>query len=256
MKVVISAPCVVQDTTCKLNVNVILVAKFMFRAENNHEISVNKGDVLKLLDRPGNGWLLVKFIDKLEKPGLVPATYVEIVLNDSVSPVTVQWLQETSDLSRSGSLQVSPPSFGRPPRLQSVQILHCLLHNERYWYRLDAQYSDNSGRFLCKYYSDFYELHALLQEHFTVLPKLPQPVQFISSQDMVSNLKKRCKDLDNYVNELFQNEAIVTSGIVSDWLDISKQGNIGFFVEDLSRFNLTSYEISQNVQPNSSEIDR
>ncbi|CAH2350120.1 hypothetical protein CLIB1423_01S02938 [[Candida] railenensis] len=241
----ISAPCVIQDTACKLDVNVILVAKFQFVAENSHEISVNKGDILKLLDRPGNGWLLVKFIDKLVKPGLVPATYVEIVLNDSVSPVTPIWLQDSSQ-------------HNSKPSLISANISHCLLHDERYWYRLDLIYSNGSGKFLCKYYSDFYDLHSHLQasviQSNTVLPKLPQPIQFITSKDMSYNLSQRCKDLNAYVNELVKNTTIAQSKVLLEWLDLANPRNTGFAVKDLKKFNLSNYEISQNVQPNSIEV--
>lgn len=242
MKVEISAPFVVEDTACRLDVSVILVAKFRFNAENPHEISVNKGDILKLLDRPGNGWLLVKFIDKLEKPGLVPATYVEIVLNDLVSPVTTNWLQE-----------VVPSS----PSLILIHIEQCLLHNERYWYRVDISYSNGSGKYLCKYYLDFYDLHASLQEVFpnSALPKLPQPIQFITSKDMSYNLSRRCTDLNAYVNKLAKTNSMVNSAIFIDWLDLANPKNIGFVVKDLQKFNLTNYEISQNVQPNLTEVE-
>lgn len=49
---------------------------------------------LKLLDRPGNGWLLVQFLDSYRARGLVPATYVDIEVNDTRNPVSVEWLTE------------------------------------------------------------------------------------------------------------------------------------------------------------------
>lgn len=242
----ISAPCVVQDTACKLDVNVILVAKFRFIAENPDEISVNKGDILKLLDKVGNGWLLVKFIDKLEKPGLVPATYVEIVLNDLVSPVTPLWLQDSSD-------------HDNGPTLILANISHCLLHEERYWYRLDLVYSNGSGKFLCKYYLDFYDLHSRLQasdSHASaILPKLPQPIQFISTKDMSYNLSMRCKDLNAYVNKLAKISSIAQGKLLVEWLDLVNPRNIGFAVKDVHKLNLSNYEISQNVQPNLIEVE-
>ena len=43
-----------------------LVTKYDFVAEGENEISVNKGDLVKLIDRLGNGWVLVKYIDRVQ----------------------------------------------------------------------------------------------------------------------------------------------------------------------------------------------
>lgn len=58
---------------------VILISKFAFKAESERELSIEPDEALKLIERKGNGWILVKPIGRLGEPGLVPSSYVKIV---------------------------------------------------------------------------------------------------------------------------------------------------------------------------------
>lgn len=74
--------------------SVILVAKYSFTAELDAELSVKKGAFVKLLNRPRNGWLFVQYLDSYQARGLVPASYVDIEVNDNKSPISMEWLNE------------------------------------------------------------------------------------------------------------------------------------------------------------------
>lgn len=87
----ISHPRMIEFTNSE--VNVILVSNYKFVAEDDNELSINKGDLLKFIDRKDKGWILVKFLDKLDSAGLIPASYVDIVINDIKKPINLNWLK-------------------------------------------------------------------------------------------------------------------------------------------------------------------
>lgn len=81
-------------------VNVILVSNYNFRGEHKDELTVCKGDLLKFIEKRENGWILVKFLDKLNHTGLVPASYVDIVINDIKNPINTSWLNDNGDFGQ------------------------------------------------------------------------------------------------------------------------------------------------------------
>lgn len=80
---------------------VILISKFPFKAENRYEISVGVGEAFKLIERKGNGWIVVKPIGRLGDAGLIPASYVRIVSLDSQTGTKFdeQWLHRSSSMN-------------------------------------------------------------------------------------------------------------------------------------------------------------
>ncbi|CAH2350119.1 hypothetical protein CLIB1423_01S02916 [[Candida] railenensis] len=92
-----------------LKQTVVLRAIYDFRAESECELTVSCGDYLKLLDKPGDGWLYVQILEKYDCKGLVPASYVDIEVNDTQNPVTRDWLNEKRS-EEVVSQQVSVPS--------------------------------------------------------------------------------------------------------------------------------------------------
>lgn len=78
----ISAPTSAEQFVRSFKFTVIVICKHGFTAENKYELTTHKGDILKVLERPGNGWLLVQFLDTVNKYGLIPAKYVDIAVND------------------------------------------------------------------------------------------------------------------------------------------------------------------------------
>lgn len=176
---------------------VILVSKFDFKAENKNEISIGVGEALKLIERKGNGWILVKPIGRLGDAGLIPSTYVKIVklgkdkfdniidedwlsLKDEVyeNSITSDNLASAKHPSLNSSISSNSEnnfSFTKPSTPNSSFIIDEALpesglvrnascHNGRYWYRVDIVMNDGKKRHLCRYYQDFYKLHCSIIE--------------------------------------------------------------------------------------------
>ena len=174
--------------------NVILVTKYDFVAEGENEISVNKGDLVKLIDRLGNGWVLVKYIDRVQPPGLIPASYVDIAVNDQTNPITLTWLQKDDDDSEQqptsqahidniidelnyldlqfNKVESKFVTINNRPYPIQASISNFLLFNGRIWYRLDIEYSNKSKSYICRYYQDFYNLHIKLLDLYEILSKI------------------------------------------------------------------------------------
>ncbi|KAF3986223.1 hypothetical protein FT663_04971 [Candidozyma haemuli var. vulneris] len=279
----ISSPSVADHVNSKLRANVILVAKYDFLAESSSELSVKKGDVLKLLDKLSNGWVLVKSVERVTSPGLVPCLYVDIAVNDTLNPITLQWLHETSTSTSTvlGNTTFydaevkqllrnnSPITINNRPYPLAASINNFLMYDNRYWYRLDITYSTQERAYLCRYYQDFYTLHASLLEHvdqwssaskeqelpsFLKLPKLPEPIPSNKreSSELRELLVKRCKDLDEYINSLISNKHYQVSPPLLKWLDAKYEKSPGFIVPE--QLNETNDIINEKVLPGSVKI--
>lgn len=276
----ISPPSLADQVNSKLKANVILVAKYDFVAESASEFSVKKGDVLKLLDKLANGWVLVKSVEKVTSPGLVPCLYVDIAVNDTLNPITLQWLHETGtsastvlgnttfyDAEVKQLLRNNAPiTINNRPYPLAASISNFLLYENRYWYRVDITYSTQERAYLCRYYQDFYTLHASLLEHveqwqlaskeqelpeFLKLPKLPEPIPSNKreSAELRSLLVKRCKDLDQYINLLILNKHYQVLPPLLKWLDAKYEKAPGFVVAE--QLNETNEVINEKVLPGS-----
>lgn len=231
---------------------------------------------MKLLDRLNNGWLLVKFIDRVQSPGLIPATYVDIAVNDPLNPITLNWLQciQSNDKNIVDELSYLDLQFNKveakfmtinnKPYPIQASISNFLLYNERYWYRLDIEYSDKSKSYICRYYQDFYNLHILLLDLMDriasksdidiknlKLPKLPEPIPTTKSKEegeLIAMLLKRCNDLNVYINKLMLNKYYQTSLELIDWLELKDLP--GFTVQDISEIeDLSNSEINEKILP-------
>ncbi|EDK42327.1 hypothetical protein LELG_00505 [Lodderomyces elongisporus NRRL YB-4239] len=195
----ISGPKTKEEITTDLKSNIILAAKFPFDAESSNELSIKTGDILKLLATPKDGWILVKYIDRLHTPGLIPASYVDIVVNDPVHPITLNWLHSQDTYSIINDHKYLDLQFNKvESKFQTINnrayptsasIPNFFLYKKRYWYRLDIEYSDKSTAHVCRYYQDFYNLHIDLLDlvenvgkkdsadaKTLKLPKLPEPI--------------------------------------------------------------------------------
>ncbi|KAL6451592.1 BEM1 Bud emergence protein 1 [Candida maltosa Xu316] len=262
------------EISSNLKCNIILVSKYSFQAETENELTIKKGDILKLLDRLDNGWLLVKFIDRVQPPGLIPATYVDIAVNDSVNPITLSWLQQYqqnhNDIIHElnyldlqfNKVESKFKTINNKPYPIQASISNFLLYNNRYWYRLDVEYSDKSKSFLCRYYQDFYNLHIglfelmekLIQKNSITmnnlkLPKLPEPIpeeEDNEESELISLLLKRCNDLNVYMNKLMLNKYYQTSTVLIDWLELKDLP--GFTITEESELSdLTNDEINDRI---------
>jgi len=271
----ISEPKPAAPINTSLKANIILVAKYTFTPESPNELFVKKGDILKLLDRPGNGWLLVKFIDKVTKPGLVPASYVGIAVNDPQNPITLSWLHNnTIDLiNESNYLDLycksAPLTINNKPYPVLAKIENFLLYKNRYWYRVDLDFSDGSRGYAARYYQDFYNLQLNLltnhpSEDSLKLPKLPEPIPTSSKKSSdkaaiednavetedIELLLQRCQDLNTYINALISHKNYRLSPTLIEWLDISYNDLPGFLESE----NLTNDEINLKLLPGSINV--
>lgn len=276
----ISKPSPKENVESSLRANIILVCKYAFKAENDNELTVSKGSILKLLDRPGNGWLLVKFVDRLEEPGLIPALYVDIAVNDQHNPVTLVWLQSSSkQYSQNDFIEeqkylnmqfksVSSPFLTINNRAfpTSVSISNFLLSEQRYWYRVDVVYSDHSKAYLCRYYQDFYNLHikllGLMAASLQIvseelkLPKLPEPLPTnhdVEDSSQITSLLKRCNALNIYVNKLILNKYYQTSQVLLNWLDLNYD-DLPSFALPTDAEVMTNDQINEKILPNSINV--
>ncbi|KAI5951014.1 hypothetical protein KGF54_004088 [Candida jiufengensis] len=269
----------------KLKSNIILITKFSFNSETSNELSIKKGDILKLLDVPSNGWLLVKFIDKLQPPGLIPALYVDIAVNDPINPITLTWLHSINNASSNiikdhkflnlqfNKIESKFQTINNKPYPILVSISNFALYNQRYWYRLDVELSNKTKIYLCRYYQDFYNLHINLLDLISKipnedkeedeidlkLPKLPEPLPTRSKKDVNENnileddinlLLKRCNDLNIYINKLILNKYFQTSNELNDWLDLEYNELPGFLEVE----QLENDEINQKILPGSIDV--
>lgn len=307
-KLTISKPTPKDWASSSLKSNIIVVVKFDFEAEGKNELSIKKGDILKLLDRPGNGWLLVKFIDKIKDPGLIPAFYVDIAINDVKNPITLAWLQTNTskssendtwvdessylNLHLKGESKDAPLTINNKPYPISVSISNFLLYKQRYWYRLDILYSDNTKSYICRYYQDFYNLHinllTLLNKSLAPLnetlrlPKLPEPIpsqtvqnsnedgeadiseddkknqeiqlqiQLQHDHDQIKMLLKRCNDLNIYINRLILNKNYQFSETLLSWLDLSYKDLPGFNIQ--KEEDISNDEVNSKILPESINV--
>lgn len=261
--------------------NIIVVAKYLFVAEGDSELLVTKGDILKLLDRPGDGWLLVKFIDKVRPPGLVPASYVDIAVNDVVHPITLPWLHaqlnhEVAEDILSDINYINVQTKGQPPTTVNnvaipvlASVANCLFYNQRIWYRLDVEYSDGTKMYLARYYQDFYNLHITLlglQQHAEelagtkntaiALPKLPEPIPLgaeLALDEDIPLLLKRCQDLNVYINKLILNKYYQMSHALGNWINTSSDNRPGF-TESKDDKQLENDVINEKVLPGSTDL--
>lgn len=253
----ISSPCALGLMSLKLKSNVIVVAKFDFQAESKEELTISKGDVLKLLDRFSNGWVLVKFIDKVHPPGVVPCLYVDIALNDPINPITLKWLHQETN-ANSGAFRSfvdaqvqslladnGPLTINNMPYPLTASVSHYLTFEDRFWYRVDVTYSTGEQGYLCRYYQDFYDLHAALLEmcsglsekevlELGKLPKLPEPMpsKKRDSTEQQEIFSERCRQLSTYMSELVQNKNYQVSLTLVDWIDKDYSERPGFVVDD------------------------
>uniref|UniRef100_A0A0L0P0I8 SH3 domain-containing protein n=1 Tax=Candidozyma auris TaxID=498019 RepID=A0A0L0P0I8_CANAR len=278
----ISSPSMAHNVNSKLRANVILVAKYDFVAESASELTIKKGDVLKLLDKLANGWVLVKSIERVTSPGLVPCLYVDIAVNDPLHPITLQWLQDsgTSATTILGNTTFydaevkqllrnnEPITINNRPYPLAASITNFLMYDDRYWYRIDITYSTQEVAYLCRYYQDFYNLHLSLLDHvrhwqkssdeelpdYLRLPKLPEPIPSNKreSSELRSLLVERCKDLDAYINQLILNKHYQVLPPLLKWLDCKYEKAPGFIVP--KHLNETNDVINERVLPGSVKI--
>ncbi|EMG45176.1 hypothetical protein G210_5248 [Candida maltosa Xu316] len=214
---------------------VILISKYDFIAENKDELTIKANQYVKLLKRLGNGWIFVQFLEDKNKKGLVPASYLDIVINDSINPISLKWLNEINHgySMNSGSDGIVDPEFLKD--VYKIDVHSIMVSIDRIFQNLNLNLSmndvDNGRRYsldikkdfwfkiklsiddyfiyLGKNYHDFYQLHCTLLENYSnfIIPKLPIPAltpPSTTTMDMklIENLYKLSFELQNYFQKL------------------------------------------------------
>lgn len=230
---------------------VVLTAKYRFTAENPNELCIDPKDYLKLLERPGNGWLKVQKLDKYDQVGLIPASYVSIAVNDIMNPISTEWLQEyrqdaITDLhAHESDDEVSVLNrksldddeedddlfdFEKqyPLRVEFEQVL--LNTDKKFWYKVKFTLSNKNVDkvYVAKFYQDFQKLHVSLLAAFPgiPLPRLPQPLRtsLLSNhsgkidKSLVEHLNLQCEALNRYMNELISIKKVQKFTEVMDFI--------------------------------------
>lgn len=216
---------------------VILRAQYDFKAETPEELSIKTNDYLKLLQRPGDGWIRVKHVANA-KEGLIPASYVKITVNDLINPITHQWLNEILPLDASvtsedlfdfekhgsGDSQTLLPGAmfvtksksrdsGGVVYPKNISVPAVLKTGDVFLYRIDVKMSNGDRLYFCKTYQDFYDLHYDLSLlNFDNLPNFPQPIKSLHnpnsgslyghSSNSSGNKKKQLESILIKSNEL------------------------------------------------------
>lgn len=227
---------------------VVLRAKYNFRAQNITEVSIRANDYFKLLDRLGNGWLLVQCIDRNET-GLVPALYVEIAVNDAKRPISIEWLTK-----------VKSPKSAIFDEIKSISVSTVLIDiANQTWYRLDIRMRSGAFKYIAKYYHDFYDLHGCLAKELHKSVKLPSQLESldtsfkpISNKSHMKELVAQCKDLDTYLNVLLTIDNVRESESFVDFINAptSKQLEVPYHL------TLSSAAINDNLHPQSLNVTK
>lgn len=188
---------------------IILRVKYEFTPKTSSELKVVPDEYLKLVEKLGNGWLLVQHIDKIHnRPGLVPASYVSIVVNDPVNPISIEWLSEYND---SYPVSVEINKFSQKA-------------DRRICYTINFSMLNGNEIKRDKHYQDFYDFHILLSSlNSNRLPKLPTPIKSMNTDNL---FKERCSQLHKYLNQVVSIDCYQKSEEMKNFIQADNSSNI------------------------------
>lgn len=158
---------------------VVLKVKYDFEAQESPEISVNKNELLVPIERRDDGWINVKCLDRHGK-GLIPCLYVEIIVNDPVSPITMDW-------------------FSAPVLVEKLPVDRVIISqvscdvSHKLWYRVEAVLGSDKVLKCFKSYKDFEDLVTLANKEYSSIKVFTIPPQLAShvSASKCSDTTKR-----------------------------------------------------------------
>ena len=261
---------------------IVLVAKYKFEAENPEELSIDVRDYLKLLEREGNGWLKVQMLEKNDKVGIVPASFVGIAVNDIVNPISIEWLNEYKlDNDYDSSLEeVESRSLvdlkdqttiaNEDPFPVSACVAKVYLDStNKYWYRTRMTMSTNEDIYVGKCYQQFYKLHTALVLKYPeeTLPKLPLPVRSSSvlgnkrystlkyDRKFLKDLNALSEGLNSYFNNLLLIRSIQTSSEVYSFIFDSPYVKLSHKESNIKEDDNMMAEVVHKLAPKSIDIN-
>ncbi|KAK6461945.1 hypothetical protein DFJ63DRAFT_206870 [Scheffersomyces coipomensis] len=268
---------------------IVLVAKYGFSGENPQELSIETKEYLKLIERLGNGWLKVSRLDNSFDMGLVPASYVDIAVNDASNPISLKWLHEykqgritdldvkndeddedvelynklTEPADASSSIYSNNEVFDFEHAYpKSVSIENVLKDtNGKFWYNLKFTMSNDDIVYVKKSYQQFYNIHIEFIKNYpdVDLAKLPQPIRRASlsstvyDKSLVQDLNNLSSDLSLYIKRLIEIPTIKYSGEFHKF--IYEQAHIKCKSQSEETDETLIADIIQRLSPNSIDIN-
>ncbi|KAI5951013.1 hypothetical protein KGF54_004087 [Candida jiufengensis] len=192
--------------------HIILIAKYSFQATTNDELSILPKKFYKLIKKIGNGWLLVCEIENNSKKGLVPASYMEIGINDLINPITLDWLhqyklqplpqQEINNLESESS---PTKSFDLPIDCLIDEIYQDL-NTKKIWFCIKFQY-DTKIIYINRDFSELETFNNSLKHLNDLNLKFPEIVSNFSklNSNIIKQFKILCINLHYYFEYIIQN---------------------------------------------------
>ncbi|CAK9436009.1 uncharacterized protein LODBEIA_P05860 [Lodderomyces beijingensis] len=190
---------------------IILISKYRFNAECPKEISMQPRCFYKLIEKVGNGWLKVCQVENGSNVGLCPASYMDIAINDSAHPITLEWLHQYDPKFLAEEDKTSKAS--EPPIDSNIDEIYQEDGPSReIWFCLKVQF-ESKIYYAGRTYFELRQFHKQLVKALggattaaTQLPHFPRyhdesmPTRLNSS--IVAELRNLCRALDVYFKQV------------------------------------------------------
>jgi hypothetical protein len=205
-----------------------------FNAEGANELTAKAGEIINILARSNQEWIIAEPTEQDRSPGLIPISFVELIveiLDGSIIKATsgdeadfcLNLLPSVEEWERTRFPKLAAPTAQEvPPQLHPVAdyeldypviafIPRYFLTDQRYWFVLDATMIDGRRWELSRYYEDFWDFENALLKEFPneaattgsqkrILPYMPGPLTYIT--DRIT--EGRRENLDAYVKALLR----------------------------------------------------
>jgi hypothetical protein len=205
-----------------------------FVAEKEAELDAKAGDIIDVLARRNQEWIIAQPPKKNRGPGLVPISFIDIIVeirdgkinkakSNNEAEFYLNLLPSFEDWERAQFPDLAAPAAqGATTRLNpdsaldlsypvSASIPRYCFAEEKYWFILDVNLSDGRRWELSRYYEDFYDFQIFLLEKFPseagntgtqkrIIPYMPGPVNYVT--DRIT--EGRRENLESYVKGLLR----------------------------------------------------
>ena len=216
---------------------VILFSKYAFVAESPRELSIQPRQFLRLLEKCGNGWLKVCELEDNLRLGLVPASYLDIAINDITRPITLEWLHEfkSDDLDDKKTKLLIPTD-------SLIDEIYKDPTTKKVWFCVKMQY-DLQIIYAKRNFEDFISFNESLSDVNVALPQWALSECIKLDSTVISQLKQICNGLNRYLqtvikqarhnNHLQQNlHAFIFE--VGNYINVDTENHIEVAIQELS----------------------
>ncbi|KAI5963544.1 uncharacterized protein KGF55_002424 [Candida pseudojiufengensis] len=189
---------------CSYENHIILISKYIFESKNQNELSITAKKFYKLIKKIGNGWLLVCDIENNQNKGLVPASYMEIGINDILNPITLDWLHHYEiDTLPIEDENLINKNFENPIDCLIDEIYQDL-NNKKIWYCLKFQY-DSKLIYINRNYEQLNQFYERLDNvGLQQFPKNVEEFKKFNSQ-VINQLRTLCFELNSFFKSNLNN---------------------------------------------------